>query len=319
MCSILADRQYTLNFFANLEKSKEIPELCDEIIQKINKLSKRVGAPSYQKTPVFKRNNYRHQRPIKKGSITEEDWNTIRNFKKTKLIKNTQGIQAQMDKIRCSLNKLTIATYDIVLDDIVCIIKDIIKDENNSESSLEKIGEAIFEIGSVHKFWSKVYATLYKELIEQFPIMKDICLKNFKNFKSIFTNINYVDASEDYDLFCEFNKENEKRRALSSFFSICAKLEIINKNEIENIIMDFIEQIKNDIKQENKANHIAELVENISIMIISGREYLSKSDNWDNILNSIEYFSKLNQKNYPSLNSKMVFKFMDLHDELEED
>ena len=135
----------------------------------------------------------------------------------------------------------------------------------------------------------------------------------------IFTNINYVDSSENYDLFCEYNKENEKRRALSSFFSICAELEIIDKTEIEKIILDFIEQIKVDISKENKVNHIAELVENISIMITSGKIYLCESDNWDNILNSIEYFSNLNPKKYPSLNSKMVFKFMDLHDELEED
>ena len=83
--------------------------------------------------------------------------------------------------------------------------------------------------------------------------------------------------------------------------------------------MDFIEQIKLDISKENKVNHIAELVENISIMITSGKKYLCKSDNWDDILSSIEYFANLNQKNYPSLNSKMVFKFMDLHDELEDD
>ena len=70
---------------------------------------------------------------------------------------------------------------------------------------------------------------------------------------------------------------------------------------------------------ENKVNNIAELVENISIMITSGKKYLSQSDNWVNILSSIEYFANLNQKNYPSLSSKMVFKCMDLHDELEED
>ena len=74
-----------------------------------------------------------------------------------------------------------------------------------------------------------------------------------------------------------------------------------------------------DINTENKENHIAELVENISIMITSGKKYLSKSDNWDYILTSIEYFSNLNHKKYPSLNSKIVFKFMDLHDELEDD
>jgi len=319
MTSLLEIRHYDLNFFENFEKQNNIEELSKEIIKKINKLSKRVGAPSYQKTPVFKRNNYRHNMSKnRKENITEEDWNTLRNFKKTKLEKNTQGIEANMDKIRCNLNKLTDNTYDIVLDEIICIIKDIIKDEENS-SLLEKIGEAIFEIGSVHKFWSRVYATLYKELIKKFPIMKNICIKNFENFKGIFENINYIDSGEDYNLFCEYNKENEKRRALSNFFSICAELEIIDKLEIESIIVGFIKQIKVDINTENKENHISELVENISIMITSGKKYLSKSDNWDYILTSIEYFSNLNHKKYPSLNSKIVFKFMDLHDELEDD
>ena len=54
--SILADRQYTLDNYKQLEKLNISQELNDEIIQKINKLAKRVGAPSYQKTPVFKRN-----------------------------------------------------------------------------------------------------------------------------------------------------------------------------------------------------------------------------------------------------------------------
>ena len=89
MTSILADRQYDLDFFNNFEGTIKINELSDEVIQKINKLSKRVGAPSYQKTPVFKRNNYRHNhlpKNLRKENITQEDWNTIRNFKKTKSI-----------------------------------------------------------------------------------------------------------------------------------------------------------------------------------------------------------------------------------------
>ena len=314
-------KTYNLDFFLDIEEKNLLNELCEEVIQKINKLSKRVGAPSYQKTPVFKRNNYRGiARTVKKENITQEDWNSIRNFKKTKLEKNTQGVEAQMDKIRCNLNKLTDNTYTLVLDEIICIIKDVIIEEgDNGSDTLEKIGEAIFEIGSVHKFWSSVYAKLYKELIEQFPVMKEVCIKNFKNFKSIFKVINYIDSSEDYNLFCEYNKQNEKRRALSSFFSICAELEIIEKLEIESIIIEFIKQIKNDMNKDNKINHICELVENISIMILSGKKYLSELSNWNSILNDIEYFSNLNHKEYNSLNSKIIFKFMDLNDDLEED
>ena len=72
MASVLANRQYNLDFFINLELNHSYTELDDETIQKINKLSKRVGAPSYQKTPVFKRNNYRHQNLLKKEKLQKK-------------------------------------------------------------------------------------------------------------------------------------------------------------------------------------------------------------------------------------------------------
>ena len=311
MVSILADRQYTLEFIKEVE-NKNVYELEEEIIQKINKLAKRVGAPSYQRTPVFKRHNY--VRKIKRENITEKDWETIRNFKKTKLEKNTEGIEAQMDKIRTCLNKLTDKTYDLMLDNITCIMKDISKD--NSES-FEKIGVSIFEIGSFNKFWSKLYARIYKDLIEVFPFMKDICVKNFNSFMNIFEKINYIDAGVDYNLFCEYNKENEKRRALSNFFVVCAGYDIIDKVEMEKIILNFIEKIKIDIDKENKVNEIEEIVENLSIMIINGNDFLKSLSNYDSICNDIEVFSNMSVKNHISLSNKVVFKFMDLIDELD--
>tara|TARA_B100000902_G_scaffold384869_1_gene425521 strand:+ start:1169 stop:2116 length:948 start_codon:yes stop_codon:yes gene_type:complete len=315
MATILADRQYTLIDYKNYEGLNMTPELEQDVIDKINRLAKRVGAPSYQKTPVFKRNHY-HKRPINKDKISASDWQTIRNFKTTKLEKNTEGLEAQMDKIRSSLNKLTDKTYDIMLEDITCIMKDINKEENTE--SFEKIGEAIFEIGSFNKFWSALYARLYKDLISSFPFMKDICLKNFQSFKSLFKTINYCDANVDYDKFCEYNKENEKRRALSSFFVICAGLNIISKDEMVNIIIGFIDKVKNDISIEDKTNNIEEIVHNISIMIISGKQFIKELPVYTTILKEIENFANMNHKQYPSLSSKIVFKFMDLQEELED-
>ena len=86
MASILADSQYTLEQFKTRESLGNIPELDKDVIEKINKLAKRVGAPSYQKTPVFKRSNH-YQKKLKKENISNEDWEAIRNFKTTKLEK----------------------------------------------------------------------------------------------------------------------------------------------------------------------------------------------------------------------------------------
>ena len=148
--------------------------------------------------------------------------------------------------------------------------------------------------------------------------MKDICIKNFQSFKELFKTINYCDANEDYNKFCEYNKENEKRRALSSFFVICADLDIIDKTEMTKIIVDFIEGVKQDINQENKLNNVEEMVQNISIMITAGKGFLKELDQFNYILQEIEKFSQMNHKKYPSLSSKIVFKFMDLSEELED-
>ena len=315
MASILADRQYTLSEYKQYEQLNISNELHQDVIEKINRIAKRVGAPSYQKTPVFKRNHY-HKKNVKKENITSADWQTIRNFKKTKLAKNTEGIEAQMDKIRSCLNKLTDKTYELMLDEIKYIMKDINKEEN--QDSFEKIGEAIFEIGSFNKFWSRLYARLYKDLILVYPFMKDICIKNFQSFKELFKTINYCDANEDYNKFCEYNKENEKRRALSSFFVICADLDIIDKTEMTKIIVDFIEGVKQDINKEGKLNNVEEMVQNISIMITAGKGFLKSLGQFTYVLQEIEKFSKMNHKNYPSLSSKIVFKFMDLSEDLED-
>ena len=58
MASILADRQYTLSEYKQYEQLNISNELHQDVIEKINRIAKRVGAPSYQKTPVFKRNHY---------------------------------------------------------------------------------------------------------------------------------------------------------------------------------------------------------------------------------------------------------------------
>ena len=129
MASILADRQYTISDYKSYEATNTIGELHQDIIEKINRIAKRVGAPTYQKTPVFLKRSHHQRRSVKKENISSADWATLRNFKTTKLEKNTEGIEAQMDKIRSCLNKLTDTTYELMLDEIKYIMKDINKEE----------------------------------------------------------------------------------------------------------------------------------------------------------------------------------------------
>jgi len=301
--SILADYQYTLNEFNKIKEFYTIPELDIFTIKNINKIASKVGAPNYIKTPIFKKNRCIHKK--------KEEWNLHKNFKKTELQKHETGIEVQFDKIRSYLNKLTEKNYLEQYDNILCITKNI---EGNNETNLEKIGNSIFDIGSKNKFWSALYARLYYDIIKEYPVMKDICVNKFKSFNDLFNNINYVDAGQDYNLFCEYNKENENRKSLSKFFVLCSNYNIIDKNEIIDIILNFVDKINKLILQENKYNHVDEIVQNIKIIISNFDENYKLLDKYNFISEKINLLSNLKPKDFPSLNNKILFNIMDICD-----
>ena len=313
MATILADCQYSLSDFKDIEENSKIDELESYVIKNINKIAKKVGAPSYIKTPVFKKIRHSKKRDTIKPIKKVDNWNVNYTFKKTELVKNEEGIEVQFDKVRSHLNKLTNKNYQEILDNIVILLKVI---EKEDASYLEKIGESIFDIGSKNKFWSKIYAQLYKDIIEEFPFMKDVCSKNFNKFKTIFRTINYVDSGVDYNLFCEYNKENEKRRALSKFFVLCANYNIINREDVLNIVTELMGIINALLVQENYKNHVEELTENLKIIITNLDDEFKNTDGYEDIVNSLDDMSQRKIKDYSSLTNKILFNLMDIVDSL---
>ena len=303
--------KYTIFDFYTLSKQGIEYELDDITIKIINALSKRVGAPSYQKTPVFKK---RDRRP--KQEISNDDWEVMRNFKTTELKRNEEGIELEIDRIRNHLNQITESNYELMKEYISDILLKIIR-TNPEKEELSKVGKSIFEIGSANKFWSKLYAKLYKDLIKQFPIMHEISNKNFKEFSTLFENIRFISSEENYDLFCDINKENEKRRSMSCFFVHLMNNDVINIDDMLNLINNLKKKFLEYIIMENKKNEVIEIAENLVIIIKDGQDKLEDEDEfWNTITKFIETYANCEYKSFNSLPSKCVFSFMDLSDEL---
>ncbi len=313
--SILADRQYTLQDFGEVSRSNQLEDrqIPEDTIEIINRLAKLVGAPTYQRTPVFKKRDRRP--PRARPTISAADWEEIRNFTTTKLEKNQEGIEMEIDNIRSSLNKITATNYVDMRENIVDVLRRVIE-SNVSEDELVKVGKSIFEIGSMNKFWSKLYAELYKDLIETFAPMQEIYRKNFIAFLSLFDNIRYVSADESYDEFCRVNKENENRRAMGSFFVHLMSYGVIQTIEM----LELIDSLKNKftalIGQEDKKNEAAEIAENLVILIGNGKDDFEGTEQWDKILEFVGDIVKASIHSNPSLTNQTKFKFMDLEDEL---
>ena len=315
-----------------------IPE---ETVQLISMLSMEVGSPTYIKTPVFQKkdntNNVfvpssakqqtsitqptRKRRNGKSSDVTNDDWETIRSFQVTNIEQHI-GVDAEMDKIRNCLNKLTDKTFTDMKTQIIDILNSL---EHISTEEMTRIGNIIFEIASNNKFYSKLYADIYTELIRSFDIMEQIFQVNYNTYLLLFDNIEYMDSEKDYNKFCIINKQNESRRAISTFFINLSLNGIIDSKNILSILKKLLETVLTKIKQENNKNEVDELTENIAILynkniiqLFEKNYHTSINDctdlyiNGDTIVQTIKKLSEIKVKCYPSMSSKTIFKFMDM-------
>jgi hypothetical protein len=285
-------------------------ELEKEVINIINFLAHKVGAPSYKKTPNFKKKHTQHV-----DRITGDDWAAIRNFKKTVINKNTEGIALAIDEIRCLLNKITNDSYSTILGEILEKIK-ISKDTFNFDE-FSKIGKLIFEIGSKNKHCSHLYAQLYNELTSTYDVFNEICTVNYEIYSKIFDTFNYVGPEDDYNLYCDYNKENENRKTMSLFFVNLMKHNVFDVDKIVALISQLIEKVETLVIEENKQEIVEEIVNNLLIMVKEGYEQLSDEKYWEPINSHINKMTSMKKSDASSYTTKIKFKYMDLLDEIE--
>tara|TARA_Y100001968_G_scaffold329366_1_gene378553 strand:- start:694 stop:1599 length:906 start_codon:yes stop_codon:yes gene_type:complete len=283
-------------------------ELPTDVINIINFIAHKVGAPSYKKTPNFKKKNV--------DKITGDDWAAIRNFKKTILEKNTSGIAVCLDELRTLLNKITDKSYDTIESEIFKKIEN--AKDNFKYEEFMKIGKLIFEIGSLNKYCSALYAKLYKNLISQYEVFTEISNKNFDIYLNVFDNIRVVNAEDDYNLYCDCNKDNENRKSLSLFYVNLMKENVFDIDKIFKIILILIKKVETYIEEENKKNTVEEVVNNLLVFISNTFEEIKTHDDFNIIENHILKISNGKKSDYKSLTSKIKFKYMDLLELLED-
>ena len=312
---------YTLQDFTDITFKGFSVQLPNDTIQLINLLAEQVGSPSYIKTPVFekresKENNnshdysiFRKKRKIKNNmeTMSDQNWESIRSFQATKM-EYKNGIDAQFDQIRSCLNKMSDKNYEEQTSKILVILNALVE-EKTSEEDMRKIGNAIFEVASNNRFYSKIYADLYTKLIKDFEVMGQIFNDNLLTFLELFNNIQCVDPDKDYDAFCKNNLKNEKTKALSTFFINLYNNEIISKKQIMDITNNLMTQVNVLVYLENKKSDVEEMTENIAILF---NKKLFGHD--ESFYKKIELLANSKSKDYLSLSNKAIFKYMDMID-----
>lgn len=342
--------KYTIHDINNIILNGFEYKISDEIIDMISNLTTEVGSPTYIKTPNFQKQNIEndetktqkhHPRSIyggpgggddknnssikrRKGipnkqhseAVKDDDWESIRTFSTTKMDQH-EGIDIFIDNIRSNLNKMSIKTYDEINTNVISNIDELIN-QNISDEEKNKISNIIFEIASSNRFYSKLYANLYSNLLSKYEFIQMIFKEKLASIGDILNNVYYISPDENYDLFCKMNNENEKRKALVSFFINLVFYDVIAVNKIEELLIQLLDNLNNLIKEENKKFVVDEYIE--IIFILYNKDLFNNNnnntsinkDNHTKIIENIRYLAGVKVKTYPSLSSKSIFKLMDI-------
>jgi hemoglobin-like flavoprotein len=314
--------KYTLDDFNRIMFGGIQQELPKETIDLITTIANQVGATDYIRTPQFPKRAHQpgagigettvNRRRQKTQEINDNDWDVIRNFQTTELKKN-EGVQASIDEIRKHLNKITEKTYDKMFPQICNEIDKIV---GCGGDEMSKVGESIFTIASGNTFYSNMYAKMYKSLMQKYPVMRNIFNDNFKQFANLFTSIEYCSPNENYDKFCENNKNNNNRRALGLFYINLMKEGIIKNDDMMQIIKQTQDYFLTKISEPGNRDIADELSENLYIFITKSNDHLEDEDDWDDIITNVKEIANYKTTDYPSITNKSVFKHMDMLDEI---
>lgn len=246
----------------------------------------------------------------------DKEWEMMRSFKATKIESKT-GIEKTVNDLRISLNKISAANYDKQRDAIVALVNGYFDAENEkTEENTRRISKAIFDIASTNKFYSEIYAKLYKELATAHNIFGVLLEELINGFIAMDTIPVYIDPDTDYDGFCVYSKACDIRKSTSTFLVNCLKLELITPLRVVDVLSEFVRYVDIKRKEPGFAKCIEEVVENIYIIatLCSNELSLSSTKKWtEYILPRIRQFVV---EKGESASNRAIFKLQNLLEKL---
>jgi chorismate mutase len=213
-----------------------------------------------------------------------------------------------------------------------------VSEEDNTVAIMNRVASSIFTTASSNSFYSEIYARLFRDLMSQEVeqnaiVFRNVFEKNLASFMSLFETIDYCDPKKNYDKFCDINKANEKRKAMSLFIVNLMKNGIVEKTQVLALMRQIQELMYSNMRQEGKTNEVDELAENLYIMVKNSHAVLkdvatkgAHADADADATEVVELFtrrveqiteiSKLKIKSKPSITNKTIFKHLDMLDEI---
>jgi hypothetical protein len=329
---------YTIDDFKNLMFNGMNMKLDEPLVNILKELSRKLVASdgdgddtNYQKiTRHNDKRNDNHQ--IKRGYHNKTrdcdgDWKTTRNFKKT-IIEKKQGIEKKINEIRTALNKFSVKNKEELTLKIINLIDEVTNDENENEKNendknendenMNKIIGFIFNIASSNAFFSEIYAELYMTLMNKYSIFGSKIIDLIENYKNSYNEIKPVDPNKDYDGYCGYVKENDNRKAMTTFMCYLTKYKVLDGDTLLSITDYITYLIPSAAESDNTTSVVDEYCDNLYIIVTTAYALFRNNKKFKTVtvekLKEITRLRKTDIVRYKSMSSRATYKIMDLLD-----
>ena len=293
--------------------SYQLPESTLTVIHELKKeIDTFAPAPAPADEKIKRGFHFGGKKTKNRRNESADDWNAIKSFKTTVMDKK-EGTDKILNDIRACLNKISGKNYDTQKESIIKHIEELFVE---NEDEIYKVSTALFDVAGNNKFNSLIYANLFKELSGLFPTLSENFDAFLMSYKESISTINYADPNSDYDKYCENNKLNDKRKAISTYLSNLTMIGFITNGTTLEIVMYLLNHINEYIESENKTNEVEEITENLYLFITLLNNHLKNEVQWALVIENIEAIAKMKSKDKKSLSSRAVFKYMDILDAL---
>ena len=128
-----------------------------------------------------------------------------------------------------------------------------------------------------------------------------------------------MSSSADYYQYLKYVKNNDSRKSLLLFYVNLFKRNVIKLQQIFGILEYLLTTSLKYVDSENKSIELEEITENVFIVISNMVQTLIDDEYWENTLFPIiDKLSKMKAKEHQSLTNRIVFKYMDIIDLVDE-
>lgn len=303
------------------------------------------GGSSHSEGSVSSHRNHTHHPSSRQK---QDDWTTLRSFKPTVVLptsasasdptKDQDKEQREKDVLwmRASFNKLSPKNFDTQCVAILDMTAN--KDAAADAEILHRIVELVFEIASTNKLHVALYARLYRKFVEQeqpkpnSDVFSTQIRTKLTKFRHTFDTMVYADPNVDYDGYCRFIKDNDRRRAFGSFLveyvAISESSDILNLfvSIVVNLQSKFMSLMRMPLSQDPipEPGHNEVLVEEMSEVLAILMEKMATTiptipthSEWENpLLQQLELLVKTPsaelKTQFPFATRRILFKQMDL-------